>query len=591
MRLRRLPADWRARCAARLDESRIGLARPDALLPLAVLGLVTGILAGGVIILFRLLVEGTQVTLLPGDGPENYEALPGWARFLLPTLAGALLALMFRWFGRGNLVLGVTRLLECMHYHQGRCTLRAFLLQFAGAAIAIVGGHSVGREGPHVFLGAAAGSLLGQRLALPHNVLRLLAGCGSAAGIAASFNTPLAGVVFALEVVMMEYSVASFIPVILAAVSATALSRLVFGDAPAFDVPALQLGSLHELWLVLLLGVLAGIVSAIFVKAVRRVAGLARGMAIELRMLLAGLLMGGCGWLLPQLMGIGYDTVELALNGQLALGLLALLVLGKVVATAMCIGLGVPGGVIGPTLFIGAVLGASLAELALWSPFGGPQHVGLFALLGMGAMMSASLQAPLAALTAILELTDNPETILPGMLAVVVAGLTAKTLFDQDSLFLTMLRAQGRDYVADPVTQALRRLGVAGVMERRLVVLDGLVSRQEAQDALAAKPVFVAVRSQPGGYELMPAAELARYLAAPAPADTTAAAEVDLLAIPAERLQTADIELRASLHEAWLVLEEAPLDALLVRAAPDRAGGRVYGVLTRGAVERAYRMA
>lgn len=578
---------WLQRLAGYLDESRIGLARPDSLLPLALLGLVTGLIAGAVIVVFRLLVEGLQVWLLPGDNPENFEGLTGWPLFVLPVLAGVLLALMFRWFGRGQHVLGVARLLECMQYHQGRCSLRAFWLQFAGAGIAIAGGHSVGREGPHIFLGGAAGSLLGQRLALPHNAIRALAGCGSAAGIAASFNTPLAGVVFALEVVMMEYSVASFIPVILAAVSATTLSRWVFGDAPAFDVPVMHLGSLHELWLVLLLGVVAGAVSAAFVSAVRQVAAQSRPWPIEARLVLAGVLMGGCGWLVPEVMGIGYDTVGLALHGGLALGLLVILLVAKLVATTLCIGLGVPGGVIGPTLFIGAVLGALVAGLAAASPLGGPDQVGLFALLGMGAMMSASLQAPLAALTAILELTDNPETILPGMLAVVVAGLTAKVGFGQDSLFLTMLRAGGLDYAPNPVSQALRRIGVAGVMQRRVIVLDAQLSRGRLREALKSNPVYVLVRTVEGSLQTLPAVDLVRQLGEEEGGD--AQEPIDLAEVPADRLTTGHIDLRASLHEAWLALEDGTVDALLVRRGGPE--GQVRGVLTREAVEGAYRVA
>ena len=160
---------------------------------------------------------------------------------------------------------------------------------------------------------------------MPNNVTRALVACGTAAGIAASFNTPLAGVVFALEVVMMEYTVASFIPVILAAVSATTLSRMVFGDDPAFAVPVMGMGSLHELLLVLVLGVLGGVVSASFIHAVQTIARRSQELDIWWRMLLAAALMGGIGMLLPEVMGIGYDSVETALNGGFAISLLAVL--------------------------------------------------------------------------------------------------------------------------------------------------------------------------------------------------------------------------------------------------------------------------
>ena len=232
-RVRRISATW----SERLDESRIRLARPDALLPLAVLGLLTGLLAGVVIVLFRL-VEGIQ------------DAAAGRRRGELRGLArlGASLAADRRRSaagrdvslgGEGHQMLGVAR-----SWNAWPIT-RAIDATGVSAAvlwrgIAIIGGHSVGREGPHVYLGSSSGSLLGHKLSLPNNAIRTLVGCGTAAGIAASFNTPLAGVAFALEVVMMEYRVASFIPVILAAVSATTLSNVVLGTEPAFAVPTMR---------------------------------------------------------------------------------------------------------------------------------------------------------------------------------------------------------------------------------------------------------------------------------------------------------------------------------------------------------------
>ena len=582
-RLRALQSAW----SEWVDESRIRLARPDALLHLAVLGLVTGLLAGGVIVVFRLFVEGIQESILPGHGPENYEGLPWWGRILLPLIAAVFLAVMFRWFARGIHVLGVARVMERMAYHQGESTPRAFLLQFFGAAFAIIGGHSVGREGPHIFLGAASGSLLGQKLSLPHNVIRALVGCGTAAGIAASFNTPLAGVIFALEVVMMEYTVASFIPVILAAVSATALTRIVFGDAAAFALPPMELGSLHELSLVVLLGAVAGGVSALFIHTVQFVAQHGARISIWWRMFLAGGFVGTLGVGLPGVMGIGYDTVELALTGSLSVLLLALLLMGKLVATSVCIGLGVPGGLIGPALFIGAMLGGLVGEVA-GSVVSIETPIGVLVLLGMGAMMSGSLQAPLAALMAMLELTDNPEIILPGMLAVVVAGITASEVFGKDSLFLTMLRASGLDYGVGPVSQALRRVGVASVMERSLVRLGDRVSWERAVEVLKENPSFLLIDRADEGFDLMPAAELARYIESQDLFDATEA--IDLLSIPARRLDVGTVELQANMLEAWKAFEQTGVEALVVRRVTAPGIYRVYGVLMHDTVEKSYRV-
>jgi H+/Cl- antiporter ClcA len=582
---------WSARLGEHIDEMRIRLARPGALIPLALLGLATGLLAGGVIVLFRLVVEGAQDDLLPGSGPENYEDLDDTLRVVLPLLAALALAVMFRFFARGLHVLGVARIMERLAFHQGRVSWREFFLQFAGAAFAIVGGHSVGREGPHVFLGAASGSMIGQHLALPHNAIRTLVGCGVAAGIAASFNTPLAGVVFALEVVMMEYTVASFTPVILAAVSATVVSNLVFGDTPAFSVPALSMGSLHELWLVLALGVAAGAVSAAFNQLIQTTARISRPVPIWWRVLLAGLFMAGFAVFVPEVMGIGYDSVELALQSELLLSVLLMALAAKLFATALCIGLGVPGGTIGPSLFIGAMLGGLFGQLAAGLSPGFAPDAGFFALLGMGAMMAGSLQAPLAALTAMLELTDNPGIIFPGMLVVVVAALTASEVFGKRSLFVTMLRAGGLDYETSPVFQALRRAGVASVMERRFAQLGPVLSIDAAHEVLARGPVFLLVDDASGERErrtLMPAVALAAHLeelGRDAPGDQ----QIALADLPAQRWQTGRIDLQSSLQEAWQYFEQQGDKALVIERVTVPGISRSYGVLTRDMVERSYR--
>lgn len=571
--------------ADRLDEIRIHLARPDALLQLALLGLLTGVLAGLVIVIFRLLVEGIQDYLLPAHGSENYEALSSWARFVFPVTGAVALAIMFRWFGGKLHVLGVAGVMERMSYHQGHLTERGFLLQFFGAAFAIISGHSVGREGPHIFLGAAAGSIMGQYLSLPNNTIRTFVACGTAAGVAASFNTPLAGVIFALEVIMMEYTVASFIPVILAAVSATTLSNLILGSEPAFSVPVMEMGALSEMVLVVVLGIIAGTVSTVFVHLLQKVAVQTKSIAIWWRLIMAGLLMGAIGIMVPEVMGIGYDSVQLALNGEMAITLLLLLVIAKIIATSIVVGLGVPGGMIGPTLFIGAMLGALIAKLALYLPFEIETHVGLFALLGMGAMMSASLQAPLAALTAMLELTDNPAIILPGMLAVVVSGITASEIFRKESLFVAMLKSSGQDYDANPVIQALRRMGVASIMERNFVEVSPLISRRLATELLKEEPAFFLIDTGEASRILMPAVELAKYLETDTSIDDD---DIDLNAIPAMRFQAGPISFQANCQEAFELLNSKTFEALFVER-PIRFGKqRTYGVLTKGMVEKAY---
>jgi len=569
----------------RLEALRLHVSRPDALIQLALLGLLAGLLSGAVIVVFRLLVEGSQDALLPGQGAENYEALPGWARFLLPVLGAVLLAMLFRWGADGLHRLGVARVMERMAYFQGHLTARGFVLQFVGAAIAIASGHSVGREGPHIYLGAAASSLMGQRLSLPNNSIRTLVGCGTAAGIAASFNTPLAGVVFALEVVMMEYTVASFIPVIVAATSATALSVAVFGPQPAFSMPPLAHFDLNEIPVVLVLGLLAGAVSALYVHLLQTVAQRSAPIPIWWRMVLAGALVGLIALVVPQVMGIGYDSVNQALLGQVGIGMLLLMMVGKLLATSASVGLGIPGGMIGPALFIGACLGSLVGSVAASLVPGLSSSAGLYALLGMGAVMGASLQAPLAALTAMVELTHSPGIVMPGMLAVVVAGLTASELFRKESLFHAMLKSSGMDYDASPVTQTLRRVGVGAVMARNFVRVDPTISQQLAQSIVQGETEWILLDVDAQPTQLMSTVDLAKYLHR----DGDDPADIDLLAIPAARLQLAPIPLQASLLEASTLLEQDSVEALYVRGHRRGSEERIYGVLTSQLVESAYR--
>ena len=565
------------------DRLRFQLSRSDALLLLSALGLLTGFLAGGAIVAFRLLVEGLQADMLPGQHPENYEALPPLLRFLLPTLGGLVLGLVFLRFARGVYVLGIARVMERLVYHQGHLSLRSFLLQFFGAAVAIISGHSVGREGPHVFLGAASGSLLGQRLSLPNHSIRTLVGCGTAAGISASFDTPLAGVIFALEVVMMEYTLASFIPIMLAAVSANSLSLLALGGERVFRVDVLHFGSLPELLFILLLGVAAGLAATAYVQLIETISDRSQRLPFWVRTTLGGALVGLIALWMPQVMGIGYDTVNQILLGELALSLLAALLLAKLFATAASIGLGVPGGTIGPALFIGAIVGGMIAPLPGLLFEGEVSDPGVYAIIGMGAVMGAALQGPLAALTAVIELTRNPDIIMPGMLAIVVASLISSEVFGKSSMFHTLLQATGLDYHTNPVMQSLRRVGAARFMNRNFVQSVPNITRDEARQIVHQAPEWIVIRDEESRLELMPAVELARHL------QESDDETIGLLDIPALRYQLAPLRMQASLQEAIETIRQSHAEALYIEWFDSHHYWRIQGVLTREQIESAYR--
>ncbi len=566
-----------------LEPLRLRLSHPDALYWHALLGLLTGVAAGLVIVGFRLAVEGSQTSMLPLHG-ENYEALPLPLRLLLPLLGALLIGLLFMRFAQGIYVLGVARVMERMEYHQGHLSVRGFLLQFLGAAIAIVSGHSVGREGPHVYLGAASGSLLGQWFTLPNNSIRTMAACGTAAGIAASFNTPLAGVIFALEVLALEYSITGFIPIILAAVSANALSVAVFGSAPSLPVPPSLLYSFSDMLPIFFLGLFAGTLSAAYIQSLQSIARMGKHLDFFWRVCLAGVAAGGFGALVPEVMGLGYDSMRDLLTHPLPWTFLVVLLVFKLAATSTSVGLGIPGGTIGPALFMGAVIGNLTGALA--TAFLGIEEgqASFYALLGMGAMMGASLQAPLAALTAIVELTHSPGVIMPGMLTIVVAGLTSSQLFGKDSLFLSVLRANGLDYRANPVVELLRRSAVGSAMNTRFVRIEGTLSREEAEALAGEGPDWIIVDKDGAPAYLMPGIAVASHLSQ-SPDDQ----EIDLLEIPADRLELTPVHLQATLQEALDILRASGTDALYVQRPIAPGIHHVYGVLTRGRIESAYR--
>ena len=560
-----------------LENLRLRTSRPDALILLAFLSIIAGLVTGLVVVSFRLLVETVQSNFLPYGAVENYEGLPISLRILLPIAGAVLVAIIFKLWAKGDYTVGVLHVMERLSYHQGYIHLRSFIMQYIGAGIAIISGQSLGREGPSIHLGAATSSLLGQRLKLPNNTIRTLVACGTAAAIGASFNTPLAGVIFALEVVMMEYTLASFLPVILASVSATAISRAIFGAEQTFLIPTFQHINLYELPVVLIVGIITGIAATFFIFTTKVFAKAGKNISIWMKFIVAGLVTGLFAIVTPQIMGIGYDTVGDTLISNIELKLLILIFFAKLIATACSTGFGLPAGLIGPTFVIGACLGGILGLVA--QPFLPTlsSSPGMYALIGMAAMMGATLQAPLAALTAAFELTSNPNIILPGMLAIVTAQLTASQLFGQRSVFRMLMRLRGMDYRHEPMLQALRGVAVADIMNRKVQRSPRLISIKQAEKIIESEiDWIVVVKDEPKC--ILPMTDLKNFLLEHKEKKLE---EVDLIKIPAKRLQVACIDLRSTADDARESYIENSVEALCVRSVIASGSYRIYGVLTK----------
>jgi CIC family chloride channel protein len=404
-------------------------------------GALTGLLAGVVVLAFRWVIEAGQEAFLPGGQAGNYEQLPLAARFLLPLIGGLGLGLVFARLPKPLRGVGIVHVLAHLRRRGGgRLPLRNAVVQFLGGIAAVVMGQSVDREGPGVHLGAAGGSFLAQRFGLSTDDDYTLIACGAAASIAAAFNTPLAGAIFVVEVLQVRYRIDRFMPVILAAVIGAVVSRAVHGDAPSFALPHLRLQSLAELPLLAVLGLACGLLASGFVFLCQAVARRTADWSPVVGFTLAGLVTGSLGLAVPQILGISYDTLDAMLNGRAAFPLVLGILTAKLVATGISIGLKLPGGLIGPTLVIGAAAGSSWGFVlsdGLGMSHSGP---GFYAVMGMLAVMGAALQAPLAALIALLELTANTQILLPGMLAIASADLIARMTLGQDSVFVGLLR-------------------------------------------------------------------------------------------------------------------------------------------------------
>ncbi|GGO69120.1 chloride channel protein [Bowmanella pacifica] len=441
-----------------LQGLRQELAHPRTSVQLCLLGIVGGVCAATVIILFRLTIELLQgLYLQQGD---NFTTMDAVDRFILPII-GAVLILLFAFItGFKHYRMGIPYVIHRVKHRYGHIPLRTSINQFFGGVIALASGFSVGREGPSVHLGAAGSSFLGQWLKLPYNSIRILAGCGIAAGISASFNTPFAAVIFVMEVVLREYKIHIFIPVMLAAACGSVLTRLVFGDGS--ELALLNFGQFSN-WFYLYLipvGILLGAMATLFNNQLMNMIRWFRPLNMASRLLLAGLLTGMVGYLLPQAMGSGMSSIQFVVSSPDNLLLLFAILAAKFLLTLIALGLGVPGGVIGPVIGMGVLSGAIMLLPLGWFVEDTSAYTGTFALLGMAGLLSAVLHAPLAALSAAMELSLSPEIILPAMLVIVPAYVTSTQLFKNRSIFIRQLDYQKLSYTTSSIREHLQKTGV-----------------------------------------------------------------------------------------------------------------------------------
>ncbi|MCB1696811.1 MAG: chloride channel protein [Pseudomonadales bacterium] len=565
-----------------LKNYRRYLTNYDSLLAYSILGIVGGVASGLVVLAFDLAIR--EVAALSGAGPggEDFESLPRWLAFALPAGGATVLGLFYMLLKPQDREVGVVHLISRMHFQYGALPLRNALLQFVAGAFALGTGQSGGREGPGVHLGGAVNSLLGQRLGLPNNSLRTLIACGTAGGIAAVFHTPLAGVIFAMEVIVAEYTVAGFIPVMLASVAASAVSRTLSGDGALLGIPVVELKSLWEIPYIILLGVVCGIGIAAFIR-ILRFTGQYSHWPVAIRFTIAGCFTGVIALAVPETLGLGYDSLGLILDNQLVIGTLLLLALCKILATAVSCGAGLPIGLIGPSLLIGACLGGALGSIAHQFQPELASDLPLYIAIGMAAAMGAMLNAPLAAVLAVMELTHTVSIAMPALLAIVAASLTNTGLFRQRPAYQTILRQLQRVVPSDPLNQLLHRTDVTATMDVRVVRVPILLDAEDLVPLLEFTPTWCLVERKGEDLYLVRGDELLAWLRE-ALAESEAA---DLSTATIRRWTIAPVPLQASLRQAMDTIRASTAEAVCVYERSRATGKQIlHGVVTRESIEK-----
>ncbi len=447
---------------------------------MVLVSVVIGLLGGFCAVGFRLLIQSlNEVAWREGQYTIDYlYGLPFWWRILAPGIGGLIVGLIIYHFAREAKGHGVPEVMEAVALRGGRIRPRVVLAKMLASGICISSGGSVGREGPIVQIGSALGSTIGQWLKIDQQRLRTLVGCGAAAGIAGTFNAPIAGALFAVEIILGDFGVAQFSPIVISSVAATVVSHQFLGDFPAFEVPSYSLVHANELFAYAGLGVLAGLVALAFIRTLYKTEDLFDRWHVHpsLKAGLGGVLIGVTGIWLPHIFGVGYETINMALNGNMLWYFMLLLVAVKILAVSVTIGSGGSGGIFAPSLFIGAMLGGSIGTVmhSVWPlSTAGP---GAYALVGMGAVVAAGTHAPITAILIIFELTGEYKIILPLMISCIIATLLA-TRLQSSSIYTLKLLRRGIDIYRGRAVNVLQPVSVREVMRPDVVKVspeDGL---------------------------------------------------------------------------------------------------------------------
>ena len=397
-------------------------------------------------------------------------SVPWYFLPLIPMAGGLIIGPLSHFFPTEAKGHGVPEVMQSIALKNGIIKPRTILLRTFASAVCIGSGGSAGREGPIVQIGSSIGSALGQLFNMSAERIKILVGCGAAGGIAATFNAPLAGVIFSMEIILGVFSISTFTPIVISSVTATVVSHAFHGNTPAFIVPSYQIVSYWEILFYIILGLLSGLIAWFYIVTLywsedyfeKKI-----NIHPVLKPALGGLLIGCLAIFLPQIMGNGYEAMDMALNGQMVWYITFILIFMKIIATSITLGSGGSGGVFAPSLFIGAMLGGTFGSLVHFIFPDITATKGAYALVGMGSVIAAAAHAPMTNILILFELTNDYKIILPIMASCIIATSVVRYL-SKDSIYTLKLRRRGINIQQGREVSIMGSIKVGDVMDRKV---------------------------------------------------------------------------------------------------------------------------
>ncbi len=465
------------------------------------IGLLTGFGAVGIKYLIHLISD----LCYSGEGNllDNIINSPWYIKVLIPALGGLLVGPIILWFAPEAKGHGVPEVMQAILQKGAIIRPRVAIVKAFTSAITIGTGGSVGKEGPIIQIGSSLGSTVGQFFNIPSSRLKTLVGCGAASGIAAAFNAPIAGAIFAVEIILLDFTAKQLSPIVIASVMATVVSHTFEGNYPAFVVPYYELKSSYEIIFYFILGGLSGIVSWMFIKILyffEHIWEEKIKIPKYMKATLGGLIVGTIALAFPQVMGTGYEYITIALSSNAVWTTALLLIFVKSIATSITLGSGGSGGAFAPSLFVGAMLGAFFGFFVHQFFPDVTADPGAYALVAMGGLVAGTVRAPLTAIIIVFELTKQNSIILPLMIVVTISMILSSKL-SRESIYTLTLVLRGIKVKDTADYSILSSIHVRDLYDKNFVFVDEKINFSEVvYNIISKKQPSLAVLSQKGAY-------------------------------------------------------------------------------------------